>query len=190
MGNGQRAQRLGRHAPPVGQDRQFAPLARDDLARDSDKVAQVDQPLPRLQRFGAHVIEREHGLQLRSAALAERGETQLSGVAKEHDATDDRDPVAGGGVRGEIAVGFPKLRQGVGARHLDWVGVDASGQESLALVPPYPHLLGQILFGYGGCATDPTRCDLLLRIGLLLRDLCRSLLNVRSRVARLSPPAA
>ncbi len=149
-------------------------------------VAQVDQPLPRLQRFGAHAIEREHRLQLRSAALAKRGEAQLSGVAKEHDPTDDRDPVPGGGVGGEIGVGLAHPRQGVRARHVDGVRVDASGQESLALVPPYPHLLGQILFGSGGRLIRHGAISLFYRVGWAVRDLCRSLLNVRSRVAWLS----
>ena len=148
----QRAHRLARHRPAVGHHRQLAALAGDHLALDEHVVAEVDLGLPPRQLLGAHAGQAQHRLQLRAVALAQRREAQLAGVALEDHPAGDADPVAGGGVRGQVRMGVADLAQRVRPRHGDGVGVVAVGEHLGPLRAADPDLLREarvVLSGVG-----------------------------------------
>ena len=96
---GQRAQRLGGHLPANGLDGQLAAAARHDLTLDRDLVADVDEPLERVELLLADLGQGQHGLQLGAVAGTQPGETELAGVAQEDHSAGDSDLVAGARVR-------------------------------------------------------------------------------------------
>ena len=110
-----------------------------------DVVAQVDVVRARAVRAPAPTVRRvDHDLQV-TAAVAQLREAQLPVVPLEDDPPGDRDPPPGRRVRREVAGLGRDLRQRVGARIGDRVGIDALGAEPVELGPAYPHLLGQLL---------------------------------------------
>ena len=88
---GQRAQRLGEQLEAVDLDRQLAGARRHDRAVDADPVAAVEL-LDRGEPVVADDGLRDEQLDL-GAALGDRGEHELAGVALEHDAPGDADLV-------------------------------------------------------------------------------------------------
>ena len=89
--------------------------------------------------------ETEHDLQLGAVAFLEGGEAQLARVAGEHHPAGDADDVTGGRIGRQLGIGGANLRQGVGARDFDGIGIAALGGQALAFVPAYPELLGECL---------------------------------------------
>ena len=89
--NRQRTQRLRRHRPLIGHHRQFAGTRADDLTVDVDDVAEVDVGLPAGKRLLADPVETDHGLELGTVALLQRGEAELALVAQEDHAPGDAD---------------------------------------------------------------------------------------------------
>ena len=104
-------QRLGGDRPGIGQHRQLAAPRGDDLAVHEQVVAEIHVGLECGQRFRADAGQRHHHLQfgagVAGAALAQRGETQLPGVAQEDDPAGDADHFAGVGIRRQIGKGLP-----------------------------------------------------------------------------------
>ena len=97
-----------------------------------------------VQRLLPDPVQADHHLQLGAVALLQCRETQLAGVAGEHDAARDADDVTGLGVGLEVGVGGANLGQGVRARDLDRVGVTPLGQQTFPLGLADPELLGDI----------------------------------------------
>ena len=131
----------------VAMHRELAAAAGDDLAGDGQVVADVDDVLELGQPLLADRVERQHRLQLGAVALAEADEAELAGVAQVDDAAGDRDGLAGLHVRTERlgVVRADDLLERVGARDGDRVRVLAALDELLTLLPPHPHLLGQVV---------------------------------------------
>ena len=105
-------------------------------------VAEIDVGLPRVQRLPAHPVEADHRLQLGAVTLLQRCEAQLSGVPGEHHAAGDADDLPALGVDRQVGVRRAELGEGVGAGHLDRIGIAALGEQSLALRLTDPELLG------------------------------------------------
>jgi hypothetical protein len=79
-----------------------------------------------------------------AVALLQCREAQLPRVAREHHAPRHADAVTGGRVGGQVGVRQADLGEGVGAVHLDRVGVAALGEQPLALGLADPELLGNV----------------------------------------------
>jgi hypothetical protein len=107
-------------------------------------VAEVDVGLPRVERFLTDAVQADHHLQRGPVALLQRGETQLSGVARKHHPACDTDDLAGLGIGLQIWVGLPDLGQRVGAGNLNGVRLAAVGKQPLPLALTDPELLGDI----------------------------------------------
>jgi hypothetical protein len=148
--HGQRAERLCRHRPRVGEYGEFTSAARNDLSGDAHEVTQIDEALPILQPLGAHPVEREHRLKLGAVAFPQRREAELAAVADEDDPTGNRHRVAGGRVGGQLGVPLPDLREGGGARIAQRVRLHPVGEHPVPLGPAHPHLLGKVLSGVSG----------------------------------------
>ena len=128
----------------VGQHRQLAALAGDDLALDADVVAEVDVALPVRQRLLADPVQRDHHLHL-AGAVAQRREAQLAADPGEDDPAGDRDPLAGVLVDLEVGVRRAQVGDRRGARDGHRVGLDAPLAHPVELLPADPHLLGQLV---------------------------------------------
>jgi hypothetical protein len=107
-------------------------------------VTKVDVGLPRFQRFLTDPIQADHYLQLGAVTLLQCGETQLAGVAGEHDAARDTDDEPGLGVRLEVRVGLANLGKRVRASDLDRVRFASFGQQTFPLALADPVLLGDV----------------------------------------------
>jgi len=145
--DGQRAQRLGGEAPVVGHHRKLTGARRDDLAVHEDDVAEVDVGLPAGQRFLADAVEADHDLQLGAVTFLQRGEAELALVAQEDHPAGDSGVDAGLGPRLEVGVLVADLREAVGTRNLDRVGLPTLRQDPLTLLPTDTKLLGQVVPG-------------------------------------------
>ena len=101
------------------------------------------------QRLLADVGEREHHLELGAVALAQPGEAELAGVAQEDHPAGDRDLLAGVVVGLELlgVVRRPRSRASVWVRGDRRAGTARTPcvEQPLALLPAYPHLLGQVV---------------------------------------------
>ena len=104
------------------------------------------------QRLLAHLGQRQHHLQLGAVALAQPDEAQLAGVAEEDHPAGDRDLLAGAGVGLELR-GVVRLADlGERVRALDRRSGTAwtpAVEQPLPLLPPHPHLLGQVVLHCG-----------------------------------------
>lgn len=91
---------------------------------------------------------------MRAVALLQRGETQLSGIAGEHDPARDADDEAGLGVGLQVGIGLADLGERVGAVDLDRVRLAPLGQQTLPLALADPVLLRDVGFGRIRCGHD------------------------------------
>jgi hypothetical protein len=87
--DGQRTHRLGREDPFGRHHRELPSAAGDDLAGDSQVVADVDDVLELGQPLRTDHVQRQHRLQLGAITLSETDEAELSGVAQVDDAARD-----------------------------------------------------------------------------------------------------
>ena len=142
----ERSQRLGGDGEGVGEHRQLPAPRGDDLTLDADVVTEVNVLLPGGQRVGAHPVQRDHDLQV-AGAVPDRREAKLPAVAVEHHPPGHPDPVAGRGVRRQVRMAGPYLRDRRGAGKADGIGVNARGPHPLQLREAHLHLLGHIAAG-------------------------------------------
>ena len=108
-------------------------------------VAQVDVRLERRQPLLADRREAEHGLQPVALAVLQRREAELAADPHEHHAAGHADLVVRLLPRLEVRVLGADLRDRVGARHPDRVGLDACREQPVPLLAPHPDLLGGVV---------------------------------------------
>src|SRR5690606_30468243 len=153
---GEWAHGLGGDLPLLDHDAELAAAARDDLARDEEVVAEVDEFLPEGERLLADGCERDHRLDARAVARLQRREAQLAGVAEMHDAAGEPDLLARlciGLEVGELrSHGRDRRRDGEGDR----VRLGARLDEPFPLGETHLGLLGGLAFeflvGQGRCS--------------------------------------
>lgn len=144
---GQWAHRLGRHLPAVGRHRKLTAPGGDHLAVHEDVVAEVHGRLPTGQLVRADERQAQHGLQLGTVALAQRGEAELARVAQVHHPAGDTDVLTGGRVLRQVRVGVAHLAQAVGAPDGHRVRVPPLGEHLRPLGAADPQLLGKFALG-------------------------------------------
>ena len=151
---GQRTQGLGRELPFRSHDGELAALGLDDPAAEEHVVAEVDVGLPGVEPLLADLLLRQHALEAGAVPGLQGDEAELAGVAEEHDAAGDGDDVLGLLPVLERGVGLAHLGQGVGAGHVDRVGLLPLLEQPDALVLADPQLFGvEVVRGVGRGST-------------------------------------
>src|ERR1022692_672700 len=105
-------------------------------------VTQVHVPLPGRQGFLAHLVQRDHHLDV-ARAIPDSGEAQLAAAAVEHHPARDANPLAGRYARSRIAEALPQVGDGRRPRKVRRVRFAPRGPDGSDLREPDSHLLRQ-----------------------------------------------
>src|ERR1022692_3613308 len=105
-------------------------------------VTQVHVSLPGRQGFLAHLVQRDHYLDV-AGAIPDSGEAQLAAAAVEHHPAGDANPLAGRYARSRITEALPYLGAGRRPRKARRVRLAPRGPDGSDLREPDSHLLRQ-----------------------------------------------
>ena len=104
------------HQPLIRQNAELTALGGDYLTANKDVVTEVNQFFPKLKRFFANLVQRDHGLNALTGSSLHGCEAELAGVAQEHDAAGYRYLFAGCDVGFKVWVVSTNRLDGVGDR--------------------------------------------------------------------------
>ena len=108
-------------------------------------VTEVDIGLPRGEALLAHLVEREHRLDLDATTGPQGRETELAGIAHEDDASRDGHDLARGHIWLEIRMSGPHGSDGRRHRDAHRIGLLPRIEKSLTLLAADPNLLGDVV---------------------------------------------
>src|ERR1022692_4727551 len=105
-------------------------------------VTQVHVSLPGRQGFLAHLVQRDHYLDV-AGAIPDSGEAQLAAAAVEHHPAGDANPLTGRYARSRITEALPQVGDGRRPRKVRRVRFAPRGPDGSNLGEPDSHLLRQ-----------------------------------------------